>query len=513
MRTSTLTAVFSAIALAAPVSAAAETSRLNIVFIYADDLGYGDLGSYNDGSKIPTPHLDRLAAEGLRLTDGHSSSGVCTPSRYALLTGRAHWRDFHWIDRGFDPPFFKPGQLTMGGMLQQKGYATACIGKWHLGNDWDSIRKPGTPEDSIQHTDFDWSKPLRGGANDHGFDYYFGDNVINFPPYTWIENGLVLHEPDMTYSRRDFTEMHGSPPEGGWECRPGPGVSDWDPYKVLPTLTDKAVEYIRARKDEPEPFFLYFSMPSPHTPIIPNEEFRGTSEAGPYGDFVVETDHACGRILEALREAGLESNTIVVFTSDNGPEIFAYARDEQYDHWSAEPLRGLKRDIYEGGHRVPTIIRWPGVTEPGSVSDALFSQVDFMATFASHTGFDLPRDSAEDSFDFLPYLKGEEAEPPRESLIHNTRPDHYAIRDGRWLLVNHRTGVVGGDGRQPPPEWLEKHHVPPYEEDQELALYNLDDDLRQRKNLAAEKPERVAAMQALLEEIRERGFSAPRLLE
>lgn len=504
-------ALTSGLTAAAQATAPASSHvRSNILILYADDLGYGDLGSYNRNSKIPTPNLDRLAAEGLRLTDGHSSSGICTPSRYALLTGRAHWRDFHGIDGGFDRPFFKPGQLTMGEMLRSNGYHTAAIGKWHLGNDWDSIRKPGTPKDSLEHTDFDWTKPLRGGANDHGFDYYFGDNVINFPPYVWIENGRVLQVPDMTYSREDFGAIHGRPPEGNWECRPGPGRSDWDFYQVLPTLTEKAVEYIHSRKDKPEPFFLYFSLPAPHTPIVPNKAFQGSSEAGPYGDLVVETDDSCGQLLAALREAGLESNTIVIFSADNGSEYFAYARDLKFDHWSAEPLRGLKRDIYEGGHRVPTILKWPGVTEPGSVSDALFAQTDLMATLASYLGFDLPRDSAEDSYDFWPYLNGEVDKPPRTSMVHNTSPNQYAIRDGHWLLVDHGTGVVGGDRRQPPEAWLRKYEIPPYA-DQEALLFNLSEDIGQRYNLAKEQPDRVAEMQALLKEIRERGFTAPRL--
>ena len=249
---------------------AAGTARMNIVLLYADDLGYGDLGCYNAKSKIPTPHLDRLAGEGLRFTDAHSSSGICTPSRYAMLTGRHHWRDFHGIDGGFDKSFFKPGQLTLQAMLQQKGYATACIGKWHLGWDWDSIRKPGTPAKSKKHDDFDWSKPFRGGPLDHGFDHYFGDNVINFPPYTWIENDRVLAVPDIT-----FRTTPQNTKEGQWECREGPGRSDWDFYQVLPTLTKRGVEYIHSRKGKAEPFFLYFPLPSPHAPIVPNDEFDG----------------------------------------------------------------------------------------------------------------------------------------------------------------------------------------------------------------------------------------------
>ena len=371
----------------------------NILLIYADDMGYGDLGANNPGSKIPTPNLDRLAAEGLRFTDGHSSSGICTPSRYAMLTGRHHWRDFHDIANSFDPPVFKPGQLTLPAMLRQKGYTTACIGKWHLGMDWDAIRKPGTPGKSIQHTDFDWTKRFPGGPLDFGFDYYFGDNVINFPPYAWIENDRLVQAPDMT-----LTNVPGKPKEGSWECRPGPARSDWDFYKVLPTLTTKGVDYIRSRKSADKPFFLYFALPSPHAPIIPNDAFDGKSKAGPYGDFVAETDDTCGQLISALRQTGQETNTIVIFTADNGPEFYAYARDQKFDHWSAAPFRGLKRDVYEGGHHVPFLIKWPGVTRPGSVSDALISQVDFMATFAALVNFDLPRNAAEDSFNFLPYL-------------------------------------------------------------------------------------------------------------
>jgi len=214
---------------------------MNIVILYADDLGYGDLGCFNPKSKIPTPNLDRLASESLRFTDAHSSSGICTPSRYAMLTGRHHWRDFHGIDTGFDKSFFKEGQLTLPEMLRKKGYTTSCIGKWHLGWEWDSIRLPGTDKKSKSHTDFDWSKPFRGGPLDHGFDHYFGDNVINFPPYAWIQDDHLLSVPDIT-----FTKTPKNTKEGEWECRPGPGRSDWDFYQVLPTLTKKGVEYIHS---------------------------------------------------------------------------------------------------------------------------------------------------------------------------------------------------------------------------------------------------------------------------
>ncbi len=485
------------------LASAKQPERMNIVLLYADDLGFGDLTSYNPDSKIPTPQLDRLAKEGLRLTDGHSSSAICTPSRYAMLTGRHHWRDFHGIDGGFDPPKFKPDQLTLPAMLQQKGYATACIGKWHLGWDWSSIRKPGTPADSKQHDHFDWSKSFRGGPLDHGFDYYFGDNVINFPPYAWIENDRVLTVPDIT-----FKSTPQNTKEGSWECREGPGRSDWDFYQVLPTLTKKGVEYIHSRKGKTEPFFLYFPLPSPHAPIVPNDSFDGKSKAGAYGDFVVQTDDSCGQLLQALRDAGFDQNTIVIFSADNGPEAYAYKRDENFDHWSAAPLRGLKRDIYEGGHRVPTMIKWPGLTKEGTVSDATFSQVDLMATLADYLGYDLPKKSAEDSHDFLPWLKGEAAQPPRTTIVHNTSKGQYAIRHGDWVLINDKTGA----NRQPSAAWRKTHKVPAYD-DQPVGLYNLREDIGQRNNLAKTNPEKVAELQTLLKKIQDQGHSAPRLAD
>jgi arylsulfatase A len=486
----------------AGLQSAPATARPNILILYADDMGYGDLGANNPASKIPTPQIDRLAAEGLRFTDGHSSSGICTPSRYAMLTGRHHWRDFHGIAGAYDGPVFKPGQLTLPAMLRQQGYATACIGKWHLGMDWDSIRKPDTPKKSIQHTDFDWTKRFPGGPVDYGFDYYFGDNVINFPPYAWIENDRLVVPPDTT-----LTRVPGQPKEGAWECRPGPGRSDWDFDQVLPTLTRKGVEYIKSRKGKDQPFFLYFPLPSPHAPIVPSDAFDGKSKAGAYGDYVTETDDTCGQLLAALRDCGMESNTIVIFSADNGPEFHAYAREEKFDHWSSAPFRGVKRDIYEGGHHVPFVVKWPGVTKAGAVTDALISQVDFMATFAALLKLDLPRNAAEDSFDFEPWLKGETKTPPRSTMVHNTAAKYYAIRDGDWLLVDAKSGY---ESHKPSPAWNKKHQMGP-DDNQMVALYNLKDDIGQRHNLAAEHPEKVARLQSLLKKIRNQGHSSPRL--
>lgn len=489
-------------AFALPLVAA---EKPNILFLYADDMGYGDVAIQNPESKIPTPHLDQLAREGIRFIDGHSSSGVCTPSRYALLTGTYHWRRFHGIVNAFDKPVFKEGELTMPLMLRGEGYSTACIGKWHLGWNWDAIRKPDAPKGRNSHTDFDWSRPVPGGPLDQGFDHYFGDDVINFPPYAWIQNNRLLRAPDSDLKMENIKDPA---KEGSWEARPGPALKDWDFYKVLPTLTERAVEYVHSLKGAQKPFFLYVPFPSPHAPIIPNSEFDGKSKAGPFGDFVFQTDDAIGRILTALKEIGAAENTLVVFTADNGPERYAYNRDEKFGHWSSRPFRGLKRDIYEGGHHVPVIMRWPGVLKPGSVCEALFSQVDLMATFASLTGYELPDDAALDSHDFLPFLTGKTETLPRRSHVHNTKADHYAIRDGKWLLINARNGYVSAVNKA----WEKRHGYKP-DDEMQVELYDMEKDPSQKSNVAAEHPEVVSKLQKLLAKLRTDGHSAPRLAE
>jgi arylsulfatase A len=484
----------------------------NILILYADDLGFGDLGCYNTGSRIPTPNLDRLAKESVRFTDGHSSSGICTPSRFAMLTGRHHWRDFHGIVNVFGDSVFQPERLTLPEMLKEEGYKTAAIGKWHLGWDWDAIRNKevrattvqdgGRKKQQLGPEAFDWTKSIPNGPLDHGFDYYFGDTVINFPPYCWIENDKVLKAPDTLMQTGKWKKIK----EGGWECRPGPMVTGWDPYENIPTTTKKGVEYIKEAAKNDGPFFLYFAYPAPHAPIIPNDEFDGKSKAGPYGDFVYETDHSIGQLLQALKDSGQAENTIVIFSADNGPEHYAYARDTKFDHWSAHPFRGLKRDAYEGGHHVPFMIKYPGVTEAGTVNDALVSQIDIMATLASVVGYDLPdKNAAEDSHDLLPLLKGE-VKSVRTRHVHNTFDHTWALREGDWVLL---TGKSGHHSRVTK-DWLRKHDYPKSESKQP-RLFNLREDIGQRNDLAEKHPEKVKAMEASLARIRRQGYSAPRL--
>ena len=472
----------------------------NIIIIYADDMGYGDLNCQNTESKIPTPNLDQLAKEGMRFTDAHSSSGICSPSRFALLTGTYHWRRQHDIVDSFGKPFFKETDITLPQVLRSNGYITACIGKWHLGWDWKFKNEPsgevmqwGSTRKFYLPGDIEWSNPISGGPVDRGFDYYFGDGTINFPPYAWVENDNILEVPTETM---DINNIGYDTKEGGWEFRPGPKVKDWNPYEVLPTLTNKTVEWITNQQDD-KPFFLYFALPSPHAPIIPNDEFDGTSQAGAYGDFMVQTDWVIGQVLKTLKQKELDKHTIVIFTSDNGTEAYAWNRAINYGHFSMGNFRGLKRDVWEGGHHVPFIIKWPGHITAGSVSDEVISQIDIMATLASITQSVLPVNAAPDSYDFSPVIKDEHySSPLRDVIVMNTYADKWGIRKGDWLYINSSTG---GD-REMPESF--KNLTGYSDFDTEGLLFNMKEDPEQRNNLFDIYPERVQELKLLLEEYR-----------
>lgn len=495
--------------VAKAVDNAPAAEKPNIVFILADDLGYGDVGCYNPESKIPTPHLDRLAREGIRFTDAHAPDAVCTPTRYALLTGRYCFRSR--LKTGvlwpWDPPLIEEGRLTVPAFLRQNGYATACIGKWHLGWSWPT--KDGAPPQSTNGIgNVDFTKPIGDGPTTRGFDWFFGVDLPNFPPYCFIENDRTMGLPSVPAPLGRAS--------GGTFNRPGPMVEGWNLTNIMPELTRRATRYIEdaARRAPPKPFFLYFSLTAPHYPVVPAPEFAGRSRAGAYGDFVVQVDASVGAVLEALERTGLATNTLVIFSSDNGPEVVevvpgAYERIRQFGHYSMNGWRGAKRDVWEGGHRVPFIARWPGRIPAGAVNEETICLVDLLATCAALLGEELPPDAGEDSFNILPALLGQPGDGPiRSATILHSMFGKFAIRHGDWVFIDAPTGE--DNRRQGEPDWFKqqrgyKPHSFPGE------LYNLRTDPAQRHNLYGERPDMVERLKSLLERYKTGGRSAPAL--
>lgn len=465
----------------------AETKKPNIVIFYADDMGVADVSFGNKEAKIQTPHIDLLATRGMTFTDGHSSSGICTPSRFALLTGQHHWRRFHGIVNAFGESVFEPDDFTIAKMFQKHGYRTGCFGKWHLGWDWDSIRKPGMKNAKTADA-FDWTKPFLKGPLDQGFERYFGDGTINFPPYCWIDN-------DRFHSIPTKPVIKSKPLAGGGSFRAGPMAEGWNPYDILPTVTKKTVEWIAEQKND-QPFFAYLAFNSPHYPIVPNKEFQGRSKAGYYGDFMIETDAMVGQVMDALEKQGFSDNTIVIFTADNGAENLGFDRLKKFQHWSSGEYRGLKRDLYEGGHRVPFIVSWPGKIKAGSRSDEVVSQVDFAATFASIIGHSLSNEEAIDSYDILPVLTGKKySSPLRTATVQNTNKNQYALRQGDWVYLNTSSGAAQREKK----DYLAHFSLKTFSKDTPGLLFNLKDDPRQSKNVYEKHPEKIAAMSKLLQ--------------
>ncbi len=468
---------------------AARGQKPNVILIYADDMGYDAVSSYNDNLGLETPNLDQLARQGMKFTDAHSTSGVCSPSRYSLLTGRYHWRTRlkSGIVNKWEPSLIKADRLTMPEMLKKAGYQTACFGKWHLGWNW-------TPEDGDRITsvpdsiDFDGRIP--GGPVDHGFDYYFGDDVPNWPPFAWRVNDRILGDLTTTM-QSDLRGVSG-----------GPAVANWDFEKVLPRLTKRSAEYIRTRADDDQPFFLYFSMTTPHTPIVPSDRFREQTGISKYADFLVETDWAVGQVLKAIRQSGQKKNTLVIFTADNGTSPAAnFKKLESEGVHLREHWRGWKADAYEGGHRVPFIVRWPGHVPKGTTSDLVISQVDVMATLADVAGRTLPDDAGEDSRSLLPVLRDPSVkENLQKTIVATSYQGYYAVRKGSWKVLFCR----GSGGWSPPNEKkAKKKGLPP------VQLYNLEKDPDESTNLQSKHPERVEQLKSTLKEYVERGRSTP----
>ena len=458
----------------------------NIVVILADDLGYGDVRCMNpDKGKIATPNIDRMAAQGMLFTDAHSTSAVCTPTRYSILTGRYNWRSTlqSGVLGGMSPPLIAPDRLTVAEMLRRNGYATACVGKWHLGMTMPEPLAEGRIANS----------PIT-----RGFDRFFGISAsLDMPPYAWIDNDRFTVPPT------DTKELYLG--------RKGPAAPDFTAEAVLPTLGDKAVEWIRANKSRP--FFLYLPLTAPHTPLNPTPEWRGKSGLGSYADFVMQTDSTVGRVLGAIDDAGISENTLVVMTSDNGCAPYAGASAdvdpmphgldsikslEAKGHFPSAHLRGYKSDVWEGGHRIPFIVRWPGKIAAGSRSSQLACQVDLFATCADLIDAKVPADAAEDSISLLPILRGTD-KPVRETLVNHSISGRFAIREGNWKLA-----LCPGSGG-----WSKSPQAPENGRPPAIQLYDLLSDPDESENLADKHPEIVARLTEKLEALVAKGRSTP----
>lgn len=475
----------------------------NIVVILADDLGYGDVKCLNPNGKIPTPNLDKLAAAGMTFTDANSPSSVCSPTRYGIMTGRYAWRSKlkSGVLGGLSPRLIEPGRLTIAQLLKDYGYHTACFGKWHLGMDWQL--KPGKkvtelgiePREQVFNVEYD--RPIRNGPNAVGFDRYFGIAAsLDMVPYTFIENDRVVANPT---EDRDFAMMLGK--ESGARCRKGPAAPGFEAEDVLPTLRKKAVDYIGERAKAKSHFFLYLPLASPHTPIIPTKEWRDKSGLNPYADFVMATDQAVGDVLAALKANGVEDNTLVIFTSDNGCSPMAdFPVLLKSGHNPNHIFRGHKADIFEGGHRVPFLARWPGKIEAGSKFDRLVCLTDIMATCADVSGAKLTNSAAEDSVSFTGAWNGVKDAPRREGLVVQSSNGSFAIREGKWKLC--RCPGSGG-WSDPKPGSKEEAGLPA------VQLYDLAADIGEKTNLQHKHPEIVARLAKQFDQWTASGRSVP----
>lgn len=464
----------------------------NIVVVLADDLGYGDVQSFNPNGKIPTPSIDRLARGGMRFTDAHTSSAVCTPTRYGLLTGRYNWRTTlqNGVLGGFSKRLIEPGRRTIPAFLKQHGYTTACVGKWHLGMDW-PLKDGGFARDYPDGWKVDYSTKILNGPLSTGFDTYFGISAsLDMPPYVFIRDDRATALPSV---------------EKTW-IRTGPAAADFEAIDVLPALEREAlaiIERAAAQARQGRPFFLYLPMNAPHTPILPTRPWQGRSGLNPYADFVMQVDDVVGRLLDALERAGIAENTLVVFTSDNGCSPMANIEELiAQGHNPSGPLRGHKADLYEGGHRVPFVVRWPARVKAGSVSDQLVCLTDVFATIAEVLGASLPSSACEDGISFAPVMLGESSSkgPRREAIVSHSINGSFAIREGIWKLA-----LCPGSGgwSAPRPGRDDASKLPP------VQLFNLAVDLGERDNLQADHPEIVARLTKTLEGYVAEGRSTP----
>jgi arylsulfatase A-like enzyme len=491
--------------LADSPSAIGADAKPNIVFILCDDLGYGDLRCLNPHGKIHTPNFDRVAAEGMVFTDAHSGSAVCTPTRYGLMTGRYAWRSRlqSGVLGGLSPRLIEPRRMTVASLLNSQGYHTACFGKWHLGMDWvlregKQVTQLGV-ETPDQVGNVDYAQPIANGPNSVGFDEYFGISAsLDMVPYTFIENDHVAVLPT---AEKIFPMVLGRASD---MTRKGPGAPEFDASDVLPALTRKAVEFIgrqAAGARRGEPFFLYLPLASPHTPIAATPEWRGRSGLNAYADFVMQTDAGIGQVLSALDEHKLAESTLVIVASDNGCSPYAQFDELQAKGHNPNHLfRGHKADIYEGGHHVPLLVRWPARVKGGSKSDRLVCLTDFLATCAEIVGAKLPSEAGEDSVSVLSTLLGTPNVPPRSAVVHHSANGSFAIREGTWKLAL----CPGSGGWSAPRPGRDDASALPL-----VQLFDMAHDIGEQHNVQGEHPEVVGRLTKLLEKYVADGRSTP----
>ncbi|AWW32724.1 arylsulfatase [Echinicola strongylocentroti] len=474
-----------------------EAQKPNIIYILADDLGYGDLRCFNPNGKIPTPNLDEMASNGMKFTDAHTSSAVCTPTRYGIMTGRYNWRSSlkSSVLSGYSRSLIDQDRTTIAEMLKTQGYHTAFVGKWHMGWDWSLQEDKAVNLNSLNVVpEVDFSVPIKNGPATHGFDYSFGFcGSLDMAPYVYVENDMPTMVP--TKSTISVDE------KGIW--RKGPTSDDFVHANVLQDLTDKAVDYINQHAKKESPFFLYFPLPAPHTPILPTTEFLGKSNTNMYGDFVMQVDDVVRQIRATLKSQGISENTLLVFTSDNGCSPKAdFEELAKVDHDPSYTFRGTKADIFEGGHRVPFIVEWPAKGVKNSSSEKTICTTDFFATCAELTGYATKDTEAEDSYSMLPLIVGERDEEIREYTVHHSINGSFAIRKGDWKL-----SVCKGSGgwSYPRPQDIKQENL----DLPDMQLYNLKEDIGETNNLVAAHPEVAAELKSALKRIILEGRSTP----
>ena len=468
----------------------------NIIYVLADDLGYGDIATFNPAGKILTPAIDKLASEGMKFTDAHTSSSVCTPTRYGIMTGRDNWRSSlkQGVPTGVSKALVPNSRTSVASLLKRAGYHSAFVGKWHLGWDWalkegDSVG--GTGWNPTDYGNIDFAKPVSNGPNSLGFDYSFAHaGSLDMAPYVYVENGIPTSIPDtVTVNTAKYS----------W-WREGPTGHDFKHDRVTPDFFERSFTYIEERSAYEQPFFLFLALPSPHTPILPTAEWQGRSGLNPYADFVMQIDDYIGQLTKILEEEGIAENTLVIFTSDKG-----CSPEADFDilgakgHQPSAIYRGHKADIYEGGHRVPFIVRWPDKIKPATESHRTICSTDLLATCADLTGISLKDNEGEDSFSLLPlFMNTDSSEYTRDATVHHSIKGNFAIRKENWKLV-FCPGSGGWSDPKPGSDGI--GDLPKFQ------LFNLETDPGEQINLYRSHPEIVIALKQLMISYIEKGRS------